>query len=441
MLITLGAIVGAAGVFGWMWRWNAWVICWATFYGITMTMFTGFFTNQGGIWTGYWGTLDFWMRPEAEYTTRAPYYYGMLLAVYDFLPAIIIAAGAAFCAVRGRRQDRVTMLGAAAALAVIVAMPAWTPFLAGHKPALSLLVACAAVLTLRMPPMTRFLAFWAAGAFFAFAAVPAKEPWLMVHVTTPVVFLAARLVNDGIAAVPVPQVSMPRLRANFTPRLAQASLAATFAGLAVFTLQAGVLASWGHGNVPQLRNALAYRDEGDTPIELIQPQQTSPDVREVRDAIARAGDETGLGRSVPVALDSSYSFAQTWLWYLRDYDHLTLTDMRRGFDVPAGAVVLVDSRNRGKLAGAETALSVTYTQQWAFPHRVDDASAADIASDLVSIDAWSDWMRYATDRASVGQLRTTGGVAYFPRDLVTVLPPNRASDVLSTGVEPADAPE
>jgi hypothetical protein len=189
--------------------------------------------------------------------------------------------------------------------------------------------------------------------------------------------------------------------------------------------------------VPQLQNALAYRDDGDTPIELIQPDQTSPDVREVRDAITRAGRETGLGKSVPVALDTSYSFAQTWLWYLRDYDNLSLNDMRKGFDVPAEAIVLVDGRNRGKLRGAEMALSVTYTQRWAFPRRFEGDSAGEIASELASVGAWSDWMRYATDRTSIGQLHTVGGVAYFPRDLVTALPPNRASDVLSTGVQPA----
>jgi predicted membrane-bound mannosyltransferase len=435
MLGTLGAVVSFAGVVGWMWRWNAWVICWATFYGITVTMFTGFFTNQGGIWTGYWGTLDFWMRPEAEVTTRAPYYYGMLLAVYDFLPAIAIAAAAMALIARGNTRDRATIALAAAAMTAATAMPSWTPVVADHRAAIVLIVACAAVLALRMPPLTKFLAFWATASFFAFTAVPEKEPWLMVHVTTPLALLAAKLVNDAIEGVRVPQVSMP-LRTNLTPRLVRASLAASFAGIAVFTLQAGVLASWGHGNVPQLQNALALRDDGDTPIELIQPDQTAPDVREVRDAIARAGVETELGTSIPVAVDSSYSFASAWLWYLRDYDHLTLIDMRQGFDVPGDAVVLIDARNRGRLTGAETALSVTYTQRWAFPHRFDDVSATEMASGLVSAARWSDWLRYATDRSSIGQLRTVGGVAYFPRDLVTVLPPNRALVVLSTGVAP-----
>jgi predicted membrane-bound mannosyltransferase len=440
MLGTLGAIASIAGVIGWMWRWNAWVICWATFYGITVTMFTGFFTHQGGIWTGYWGTLDFWTRPEAEVTMRAPYYYGMLLALYDFLPAIAIAIGVAALVARGALRDRAVIAGGAIAIAVVVAMPGWTPVLAHHRAASALVVAAAAVLVVRMPALTKFLAFWAVASFFAFSAVPAKEPWLMVHITTPVALLAAKLVNDAVVAVPVPRLSMPSVRVMVGPRLVQAALAASFAGIAVFTLQASVLASWGHGSVPQLRNALALRDDGDTPIELIQPNQSAPDVREVRDAIARAGIETGLGTSMPVAVDSSYAFASTWLWYLRDYDHLTLADMRRGFDVPGDTVVLVDGRNRGKLTGAELALSVTYTQRWAFPHRFDDASTGEIASELVSAARWADWVRYATDRSSIGQLETVGGVAYFPRDLVTVLPPNRASDVLSTGVAPENEP-
>jgi hypothetical protein len=439
MLITLGAIISVAGVLGWMWRWNAWVICWATFYGITAAMFTGFFSNEGGIWTGYWGTLDFWMRPEADITTRAPYYYSTLLALYDFLPAAAIIIGVMVLMLRGNLRARGTVAAAAIATAAIVAMPAWVPVVSDHREALALVDASATVLALQMPTMTKFLAFWAVAAFFAFAAVPEKQPWLMVHITTPVVLLAGKLLNDAMVSVRVPHFSSRSMRATFAPRLVQASLAASFAGVAVFTLQTGLLASWGHGNVPQLQNALALRDDGDTPIELIQPGQTAPDVREVRDAIERAGIETGLGASVPVAVDSSYDFAQTWLWYLRDYDHLTLDDMRRGFDVPPDAVVLADARNRGKLRGAEMALSVTYTQQWAFPYSLE-RSTGDLASELVSTSAWSDWMRYATDRPSVGQLRTTGGVAYFPRELVTALPPQRASDVLSTGVAPDDAP-
>jgi hypothetical protein len=82
------------------------------------------------------------------------------------------------------------------------------------------------------------------------------------------------------------------------------------------------------------------------------------------------------------------------------------------------------------------ALSLTYTQRWAFPSRLEGRSAADVAAELLSAASWSDWLRYAADRSSVGELRTSGGVAYFPRELITALPPQRASDVLSTGVEP-----
>jgi hypothetical protein len=95
MLITLASIVGAAMVVGMAWRWHAWVVSWAAFYGIALTAFTGFFTNNGGVWTGLWGTLDYWSRPEADIHTGPVYYYAMLLPVYEFLPLAVAGAGLA----------------------------------------------------------------------------------------------------------------------------------------------------------------------------------------------------------------------------------------------------------------------------------------------------------------------------------------------------------
>jgi hypothetical protein len=77
------------------------------------------------------------------------------------------------------------------------------------------------------------------------------------------------------------------------PRLVQASYAAIVAGVSVFTMQSGMLASWGHGNVKQLENALALSDAGDTPIELLQPDTAAGDIQEVRYAIEKAGVASG----------------------------------------------------------------------------------------------------------------------------------------------------
>lgn len=443
MMITLGVLFAVAGVIGLAWRFHVWVICWAFFYGTALTLFTGFFTNKGGVWTGLWGTLDYWQRTEAEITSRPPYYYGMILPVYEFLPLIAIALGGAYLLARGTMRDRLTMLVAAVVVSAIVALPASTPYAGAHRDEMALVVAGLAVLALRLPEFTKFLAFWSVAAFFAFTTVEMKEPWLALHIVLPMSLLAAKLLDDLIAAVPFARVTTmtaPSPRVFVRARGMQALAGASFAGIAVFSLHTGLLASWGHGDVPQLRNAIALRDDGETPIELLQPSGTSPDVRAVRDAIERAAATPSYAADPPIVLDTSYDFATAWLWYLRDYPSLTLADLRRPFDAPDGAIVLADARNRGRVSGVERSVSLQYTQAWSFPdERYEGRSTAEIASSFVSADAWSSWSRYVVDRTTIGALPSQDGVAFFPRVYEASLVPAWQSDVLSIAVTPVAA--
>ncbi len=444
MMITLGALFAVAGAIGLAWRFHVWVICWALFYGTALTLFTGFFTNKGGVWTGLWGTLDYWQRTEAEVTSRPPYYYGMILPVYEFLPLIAIALGSAYLVARGTMRDRLTMLVAVAAVGAIVALPASTPYAGAYRIEMALVVAGLAVLALRLPEITKFLAFWSVAAFFAFTMVEMKEPWLAMHIVLAMSLLAAKLLDDLVGAVPfarVTTITAPSPRAFVRARGMQALAGASFAGIAVFSLHTGLLASWGHGDVPQLRNALALRDNGETPIELLQPSRTSPDVVAIRDAIERAGATPSYAPAPPIVLDTSYGFATAWLWYLRDYPSLTLRDMRRPFDAPDGAIVLADTRNRARIGGVERSVSLTYTQAWSFPDdRYEGRSTSEIASSFVSADAWASWSRYVVDRTTIGALPAQDGVAFFPRSYEAALPDARQSDVLSIAVTPEAAP-
>jgi hypothetical protein len=217
----------------------------------------------------------------------------------------------------------------------------------------------------------------------------------------------------------------------------QASYAAIVAGAAVFALQSGLLASWGHGAVPQLDRALALRDDGETPIELLQPSQTAPDVREIRDAIARAGAVSGEGRQIKVIIDETHGFAPTWIWYLRDYPNLELANLAAKYEAPPGAIVLADARNRPNVTSAGQNVSLTYMQQWSFPSkRYADLSSEEIAARLVSAEGWSAWAKYLRDRSSIGALRSFEGVAFFPAELSVALPAARQADVLAEHTAP-----
>ena len=92
--MTLGVLFSAAMILGLAWRWHAFVICWAAFYGVALTLFTSFFTHRGGVWTGVWGTLDYTWRPEARHADGPAFYYGMMVSVYEFLPLLACGLGA-----------------------------------------------------------------------------------------------------------------------------------------------------------------------------------------------------------------------------------------------------------------------------------------------------------------------------------------------------------
>jgi predicted membrane-bound mannosyltransferase len=436
MLTTLGVLFAVGLVLGFAWKWHAWVVCWAAFYGITITMFTGFFTDRGGMWTGFWGTLDYWSRPEAPHAAAPAYYYGMMLPVYEFLPLLTIAGGLLMLLGRGGWRDRAIVAGAALAIAGTALVPSSLPYVGHQQLPAAMLIVCAAVLALETPDLTKFLAFWTAAAFGMFSLIGRKDPWLTMHVALPAIMLSARLINDAIAAFEMPAITVPRFRVYAPRRLAQGLVAASVAALAVFTLRTGVLAGWGHGAVPQLSNALVMRDHGDTPIELLTPQANAPDVRELTRAIAHAAADSGQGASVPISLDSSFAFSKGWGWYLRDYPNITTVDMRKPYDAPAGAVVLVDNRNRANVRQNQSALSVTFTKKWSFPGRYAGLSSGDIASRLTSSAAWSDWYAYLSDRTNAGEPDYTEGVALFPRELSASVRLARQSDVLSSAVAP-----
>ena len=59
-LVVLGLMAAAFAV-GFLWRWRVWMVCSAIFYVIFILLFTSFFSNPNGFWTGMWGSLDYWL--------------------------------------------------------------------------------------------------------------------------------------------------------------------------------------------------------------------------------------------------------------------------------------------------------------------------------------------------------------------------------------------
>jgi len=440
MLVTLGVLFALAGVVGMAWKWHVWVICWAFCYGIVIAMFTGFFTDRGGVWTGIWGTLDYWSRPEARHIDGPSYYYGMIMPAYEMVPLAIALIAAVAMVIRGSRRNRIVTLTTLKIIMSAIFAPAAIAPIADHRTLIVLVAASAGVLALRVDRLTKFLAFWAVAAFCAFSAIGRKEPSLAIHMALPLALLAARMVNEAVTAFEMPSIRVPSIaapRLGPVRRLAQGLVLAGFIAGVVFTARTGVLAAWGHGSLPQLDGSLAASDHGDTPIELIQPDRIAPDVREVRAAIERAAAQSGQGMQVPLAIDTSYDFANDWLWYLRDYPNITITDMRRGYQAPAGTIVLFDERNKDKVQVDAASAALTFTSSWSFPADYSLMGGREIASEMAHVNWWSTWGRYLLDRTVAGQPSAVHGVAYFPQQLSASLPvAHNTSSVLAATVAP-----
>ncbi len=133
---------------------------------IIATLFTTFFTNLGGLATGTFatdGTLLYWLGQQGVQRGEQPWFYFLVMAPQYELVAIGLGLPAiALTLWRG--------------LGVLVRRRTWD-----------------ATLTFRL-----FLVGWAIGITLALSYAGEKMPWLIVHISLPLILLAAGLVDEFV---------------------------------------------------------------------------------------------------------------------------------------------------------------------------------------------------------------------------------------------------
>ncbi|MGA2285998.1 MAG: flippase activity-associated protein Agl23 [Dehalococcoidia bacterium] len=475
MHATVLTLLAVAFLFGFLWRRQVWLASAAIFWAIFIFFFTSFFTNANGFWSGTWGSLDYWLGQQGVGLGSEPgYYYFMLLPVYEFLPLVFALGTVIFCFLRGKRSQRLIALAALGVVIALAMVGAQMPLIGPYRAEAGFVTIIAAMLVLPMDPLTRFLLYWTLSALFAFTVAGEKMPWLNVHIALPLALLAGRSIGRLISGLEL-RVALPPLRrwaplafASLSTALAaglfvlagaergpaiagwllvaaalltvlwsgrslslQAGLriAATALGAAllVFTVRASVLSSWGHPNLLKNANTLASRDRGDTPIELLDFVQTSPDVPVVRDAIDAVAAASGEGDHLPIVIDATDDFSWPWAWYLRKYDNLTIQNIDKDYTPPPGSVVLAKWQDNSYLKIDPTLFTegTRYHHRWWFPTDYRGLSSSQVVRELFDASAWETWGRYLADRSLPQGLPALDAVVYFPRDV-------RYSEVLSS---------
>jgi uncharacterized protein (TIGR03663 family) len=183
---ALGLSLAAAVVIGLIWDQRRWAIA-ASVYGVIyLVLFTTVFTNGAGIATGWIASVGYWMEQQAVERGSQPwYYYLFVLPLYDFLPLLGTFAAAAFAGIRALSRIGRSRGGELEENQEPRPLP-----------------------TARRSFMA-FVGLWVVLAWIGYSYAGEKMPWLIVHITLPMILLTGWLVGHLVSAI-----DWRRLRVN-----------------------------------------------------------------------------------------------------------------------------------------------------------------------------------------------------------------------------------
>ena len=407
-LVIAGVVIGicffVGCVIGLRWNWRAWLISALIFYIPWILFHTTFFDNLNGVGSGLWQSLGYWVVQQGESRGNQPaYYYLLITALYEFLP---------------------------------------------------LLVSLTAVIYYfkKKEAFAKFLIFWSLATFLMYTIASEKMPWLLVHITMPLIVLSGKVLGDYIKTqtvskyVNVKNIPLALLTLAFlffAWRLAFFGIDGNAGNLwmLVLLLSGLVLVLLGFGFLLRVdfyksslkvvvltivlilfgltvrTGVIATYKNGDIPVEMLVYTQTSPDVPSLASHISTL-ELTG-GSKPTVDVDSTSGFQWPWAWYLRDIalagypqygQHLPSSMMEQ-------EVLIIHSQN--KLAVQEPVKEkygegIRFRHRWWFPEQTyRDLSLKKIIQSIFDRSAWVRSMDYFLYRDLNHNLSSEDAYVYF----------------------------
>ena len=173
-LCILAATLTLSAIIGIMWNWKAWLLCAGIFYTIWIMLYTSIFSvfvrpdgfcpaeaggfgtlcsKMGGVFTGSWQGLGYWVAQHDVSRGDQPWYYHFVIgSVYEFLPLLLGLIAIAYLL---RKGDLFGLL----------------------------------------------LVFWATLTLVAYTEAGEKMPWLIVNIAVPFILLAGKFAGEIIDRV------------------------------------------------------------------------------------------------------------------------------------------------------------------------------------------------------------------------------------------------
>ncbi len=320
-------ILGAFAALGLWWNWRRWLTAAGVFWAIYVLLHTTLFTNMGGLLTGPIGALGYWLAQQGVQRGGQPwFYYLILIPLYEFLPLLLALPAMGYLSFKSaRRESRHDLF--------------WV-----------------------------FLSYWFVLALIIYSWAGEKMPWLIVHLTLPIILLAGRFIGDVLEGTDWEELRQRRAYYLFllvpTAGLVLWAFISATVGLfgilsrglpaagfnlgelntlmrwLVTLLISGVLGYLTFLVARRLRGAsiarmflfamiivlavftiryawIASYIHGDIAKDMLVYTQTTPDVTMVAEEIERLSERLVGGKDMKVAFDEFTSWP--FWWYLRDY--------------------------------------------------------------------------------------------------------------------------
>ena len=215
-MMIIGAFVAVffliSVLIGMLWNRNWWKYA-ALFWGVYLILFTTFFTNAAGFFTGIVGSLGYWLVQQGVERGSQPEYYYVLVQIpmYEFLPAIgsLVAIGLGLKKLLDQRSA--SLEEEADEEIVAEPMPAEPE---SAEPNFGMFFG--------------LMVWWAFSAILALTIAGERMPWLTYHMAWPMIMLTGWAIGQIVDSV------LPQLALEKPQRL----------GLAILTMIVFILAAF-----------------------------------------------------------------------------------------------------------------------------------------------------------------------------------------------------
>ena len=424
-LVAVAVVISVS--VGMWWDRRRWPLLAVIFVGIWLTLFTSVFSNGQGFFTGFWGSLGYWIAQQGVERAGQPWYYYFIgLSVYEFLPVVPAVVGGIYLAVRGRAFDRLLVGWSVLTLALFSLAGERMPWLLVGV-TLPLVLVAGRVIGLLVESAARsryapagFVGGAGVGVLGPFAAVRAIRAdeltsdvgfWLAVG-GSGVVLAAALIVALRLRPAPALAAATRFLGVlqapHVLPTLAGAGLG-LLAVLLAMTLFVGWRATYDYAGFERPTELLVYSQTG---------QETSY-AAECIDGIAEA---SGKGRELRLFTGESDNFAWQWRWYLRDYANVEFRFLHETplAQPPDADVVLisqsVEGSNREQLNGFTRVGEMHHL--WWFPNAAyASLTPLGVFQAALTKESWRTVTDYFLTRQLNRDMYQSTGVVYVANDL------------------------